>query len=76
MKKIRMGLTIAALTTVMGTAAPAQGTGGAGAGASAETGSGAQTDNRPNYTPMLGLLGLLGLMGLKRRNDNLSDARR
>lgn len=26
-------------------------------------------DDRPNYTPLLGLLGLLGLMGMKRNHD-------
>ena len=30
-------------------------------------------EERPNYTPLLGLLGLLGLVGLKGRNDTRDD---
>lgn len=33
-------------------------------------------DDRPNYTPLLGLLGLLGLMGLKRRHDQRDHTER
>ena len=64
MKKITTGAAIFAAVTFLGTAT---------AIAQNEVGTGPTTvavdDDRPNYTPLLGLLGLLGLMGLKRKRD-------
>jgi hypothetical protein len=66
MKKFQTGAAILAAITFLGTATtiaqPDVRTGG--------TTTAAVEDDRPNYTPLLGLLGLLGLMGLKRRHDN------
>src|SRR5687768_11674487 len=70
MKSVKTGAAILAAVTFLGTATTiAQsdvGTGGSTTPAAVE-------DERPNYTPLLGLLGLLGLMGLKRRRDTRLD---
>jgi hypothetical protein len=70
MKAVKTGAAILVAVTFLGTATTiAQsdvGTGGS-------TTSAAVENDRPNYTPLLGLLGLLGLMGLKRRGDTRYD---
>lgn len=71
MKSFQKGAGILAALTFLGTATTI---------AQPDVGTGASTrpavaveDDRPNYTPLLGLLGLLGLMGLKRRHDARYD---
>jgi hypothetical protein len=74
MKILKNGAAILTLATMVAfTPTFAQDTGVGGPTATATE------EDRPNYTPLLGLLGLLGLMGLKRRNDHRdynTDARR
>ena len=66
MKILKNGAAILTLATIVAiTPTIAQDTGAGG-----PTTTAAADDDRPNYTPLLGLLGLLGLMGLKRRNDH------
>ena len=65
MKILKKGAAILTLATVVAiTPTFAQDTGAGGPTATATE------EDRPNYTPLLGLLGLLGLMGLMRRKDH------
>ena len=68
MKSFKTGAAILAAVAFLGTATTI---------AQSEVGTGGTTtaveEDRPNYTPLLGLLGLLGLMGLKRRHDTRYD---
>jgi hypothetical protein len=69
MKKFQTAVAIFAAVTFLGTATTI---------AQSDVGTGGTTttavdNDRPNYTPLLGLLGLLGLMGLKRRHTNTND---
>lgn len=69
MKALKTGAAILAAVTFLGTATTM---------AQSDVGTGGATpvgveDDRPNYTPLLGLLGLLGLMGLRRRHDTRYD---
>ena len=67
MNNLKAGAAILTLATFLGAAATtiAQ----SDPRATPSTTAVAVEDDRPNYTPLLGLLGLVGLMGLRRRND-------